>query len=343
MPFVDGHAVFVDEFSAEPAADTEREEADHADERFGKSRVCSVAPTDCEADGKQGKAGEVCNRMARACMPSSRTARESGPIDKPENTCHEPARDSAAEQPEGEHSPHRISAGVPHQVGNHPSNEEGDRENNENRVDRVTKDLCSVFHNRESRRRVVPAAPVAALMFLSRLRPIIHCTIYRTIGGGVRGDLLVTMRADLVIVADRGAVKAYEVDRTTAGGPALRLVADLQIVSGHERWGDVYADETGAFPNGGTNGEGNSIAERMDAEAEQEMKSFRDVARDIIGILEEQRPTHWVFAAPPEINTAILDGLPRPHKDSLIHNLPKDLVNTPADELPGHFDKAEVF
>lgn len=151
------------------------------------------------------------------------------------------------------------------------------------------------------------------------------------------------MRADLVIVADRGAVKACEVQQTSTSDATLRVVADLRIDEGHRRLTDVYADQAGSFPNGGSNGNGNSVAERMGAEAEQEMKSFRAVARDIIGILETHKPVRWVFAAPSEINASILDGLRPALKESLVQNLRRDLTNTPPGELAAHFEKAAAL
>lgn len=144
-----------------------------------------------------------------------------------------------------------------------------------------------------------------------------------------------------IILADRGQLKAFKIERTPERGGSMRLISAIKIEEPRQRYAEKFTDQAGAFPNGGTNGQGNSIAERMPLEAEGEMRTFRTLAGGITDLLTEHRPERWAFAAPSEINGAILDGLAPELKASLTVNLPRDLVNTDAAELLGHFERAD--
>lgn len=143
-----------------------------------------------------------------------------------------------------------------------------------------------------------------------------------------------------IIVADRGSVKAYDIEQTPARRLTTRLVETLRVEEAHGRYEDKVTDQAGGFPAGGTGGQGNAIAERMTLESENEMRSFRHVAEHMTKLLEERRPERWGFAAPSEINGAILDGLAPELRARLVRNVRSDLTNTPADELLSHFEKA---
>lgn len=142
----------------------------------------------------------------------------------------------------------------------------------------------------------------------------------------------------VIIVADRGRLKAYAVEKNenrSIGVP--RLWESMEIEEALGRYRDNFTDQAGAFPDGASPGQANSTAERMNLAAEQEMRSFRMVASRMIELLRDKAPERWGFAAPPEINGAILDGLPVDLRERLARNVPRDLVNVPAPELLRHF------
>lgn len=144
-----------------------------------------------------------------------------------------------------------------------------------------------------------------------------------------------------LIVADRGQLKAFAVERPPNRSAMPRLVASMKMDEARERYAEKFTDQAGAFPDGATNGQGNSVAERIKLEAEGEMRSFRTLAREITHLLDMHRPERWAFAAPSEINGSILDGLAPELKARLAANLPRDLVNTETAALLPHFDRAE--
>ena len=157
---------------------------------------------------------------------------------------------------------------------------------------------------------------------------------------GVADDPVRAMKSELLIVADRAHMKVYTVEKPSGRAPMPHLVEDFTVDEVHDRYADRYTDEAGAFPDAGTLGQGNSIAERMTLEAEHEMRYFRKLASHLEEIVRTHQPERWSFAAPSEINGAILDGVPSECRKTLVQNVPKDLVNQPVAGLLAHFQKA---
>jgi hypothetical protein len=141
-----------------------------------------------------------------------------------------------------------------------------------------------------------------------------------------------------LIVADRGRLRSYQVDRSVQNATP-RLVESLDFVEGRAQLRELVTDKMGAFPNGGTNGHGNSPSERMPLVEELSARTIRNVAGRMSAILQKHAPDRWGFAAPSQINGAILDELPDQWKVNLSTNLPLDLTRIPARELLHHFEE----
>jgi hypothetical protein len=140
-----------------------------------------------------------------------------------------------------------------------------------------------------------------------------------------------------VIVADRGRLRSYQVDRENRNATP-RLVESIDFVEGRAQLRELVTDKMGAFPNGGTNGQGNSPTERMPLVEEISARTLRNVAGRITEILEKHAPESWGFAAPTQFNNAILEEIPEQWRQNLKTNLPLDLTRVPAAELVGHFE-----
>jgi len=138
----------------------------------------------------------------------------------------------------------------------------------------------------------------------------------------------------LIIVADRGHLKAF---KPSAQGSGLQLLHAVDFKEGLDKLSEMVTDQAGAFPNNKTNGQGTSSAERMPLVAELEMRSFRKIRHEIEQLHAGHTPGPWAFAAPGEINGAILDDLTPSLRDALTLNLPLDLVNEPVAKLAAHF------
>ena len=69
-----------------------------------------------------------------------------------------------------------------------------------------------------------------------------------------------------------------------------------------------------------------------------ESRIFRQLSGHITNLLRQHQPASWAFAAPSEINSAILGGVAPELQASLTRNIPRDLVNLPPSDLLRHFD-----
>lgn len=115
------------------------------------------------------------------------------------------------------------------------------------------------------------------------------------------------------------------------------MVAEVTFSEGHERLGEVVTDQAGGFPEAGTAGRGNAAAERMTLIHEIDLQNFRRVGNCINHVLSSHHPTEWGFAAPSEINRAILEYVKPEYTGKLCQNLPKDLTKIPAEEIVVRF------
>ena len=105
----------------------------------------------------------------------------------------------------------------------------------------------------------------------------------------------------LIIVTDRGTLKAYKVNDTPTRGPSLQLVQAFDTTDAHGHYQDKFTDQAGAFPSGAAPGQMNSIAERTGIENENDRRIVKQLA------------------------------------DSIVEHVKSDLVKIEPAKLPGHF------
>ena len=144
----------------------------------------------------------------------------------------------------------------------------------------------------------------------------------------------------LIIVTDRGSLKAYRVNETPTRGPSLQLVQAFDLTDAHGRLIDKVTDLAGRFPV--TNGAGGhhgaaSIAERTQLETETDRRIHKELADQITKIVSLDGKEGWSFAAPAEIHGAIVDLLPAAVRDRIVEHVKSDLVKTEPAKLPAHF------
>ena len=143
----------------------------------------------------------------------------------------------------------------------------------------------------------------------------------------------------LIIVADRGSLKAYRVDETPTRGPSLRLIQAFDLTDAHGRFIDKVSDLAGRFPvsEGAGVRHANSIAERTQLETETDRRIHKQLADQIVKIIDRSGKEGWSFAAPAEIHGAIVDLLPRAARDRIVEHVKSDLVKIEPAKLPSHF------
>src|SRR5437899_11455757 len=146
--------------------------------------------------------------------------------------------------------------------------------------------------------------------------------------------------SSLIIVTDRGSLKAYRVNETPTRGLSLQLVQAFNITDAHGRLVDKLSDLAGRFPvtagAGGHHGAA-SIAERTQLATETDRRIQKELADQIVKIVCLNGKEGWSFAAPAEIHTAIVDLLPAAVRDRIVEHVRSDLVKTEPAKLESHF------
>jgi hypothetical protein len=141
----------------------------------------------------------------------------------------------------------------------------------------------------------------------------------------------------LIIVTDRGTLKAYKVNNTPTRGPSLKLVQAFDTTDAHGRYQDKLTDQAGAFPSGVAPGQGTSIAERTGIETENDRRIVKQLADSIVEVVQREGKDGWSFAAPASIHSAVVEQLPANVRDKIVEHVKSDLVKIEPAKLPGHF------
>jgi hypothetical protein len=141
----------------------------------------------------------------------------------------------------------------------------------------------------------------------------------------------------LIIVADRGSLKAYKVTQTPNRGPHLELVQAFDTTEARGRYQDKLTDQAGSFPGGSAPGQTNSVAERTGMETENDRRICKQLADSIAEIVTGQGQEGWSFAAPASIESAIVEMLPQGIRGKIVEHVKSDLVKIEPAKLSGHF------
>jgi hypothetical protein len=144
--------------------------------------------------------------------------------------------------------------------------------------------------------------------------------------------------SSLIIVTDRGSLKAYRVAETPTRGPSLQLVQAFNITEAHGKLIDKVTDLAGRFPvsDGAGVHHGASIAESK-LETETDRRIYKQLADQIVKLVKSDGVEGWSFAAPSSIHSAIVDLLPRDVRNRIVEHVKSDLVKTELAKLATHF------
>jgi Protein required for attachment to host cells len=146
--------------------------------------------------------------------------------------------------------------------------------------------------------------------------------------------------SSLVIVTDRGSLKAYRVNETPTRGPSLQLVQAFNMTDAHGRFVDKVSDLAGRFPvteGAGAHRGPASTAERTQLATETDRRIQKELADQIAKIVSQNGKDGWSFAAPGEIHTAIVDLLPAGVRQRIVEHVKSDLVKVEPARLISHF------
>jgi len=143
----------------------------------------------------------------------------------------------------------------------------------------------------------------------------------------------------LILVADRGSLKAYTVKQTPTRGASLQLTQALDITDAHGRYDDKLTDDAGRFPvsDGSAARHANSSAERTAFETETDRRICKQLAEQIEEVVRRVGADGWSFAAPASIHAAVVDLLPNEIRDRIVEQVKSDLVKIEPAKLQKYF------
>ena len=140
---------------------------------------------------------------------------------------------------------------------------------------------------------------------------------------------------DIVIVANKGELKAYEAKPRTLEAEAglkedevkLELLTDKDYIATHKKLHEMLTDEAGRFKGDATKGA--SIGEEHNLQEEIEKRVLADIETDI-NELEQKAPRKVFIAMNEEIANFVLE---RVNQEKVVKVVKKDYVKLPKEEL----------
>ena len=137
------------------------------------------------------------------------------------------------------------------------------------------------------------------------------------------------MRAtSLIVLADRGGVKAYRAIDVPARAPGLQLIDEFEI-TGAEREMPARSESSAQHVR--------LPSDWPSLEAETARRVGRRLADWIAQILPRERAEGWALAAEPSIHRELVDLLPVEMRERIVEHVPSDLMKIPPATLRSHF------
>ncbi len=141
--------------------------------------------------------------------------------------------------------------------------------------------------------------------------------------------------SSLIIVTDRGSLKAYRVEETHTRGPSLQLVQAFEYTAEDGKLVDLLKEGTGGLRVNNPSGRHISpVTDWPELESETNRRIYKQLADRIAKIVESDGVEGWSFAAAASIHAAIVDLLPAEIRGRIVEHVKSDLVKTEASKLP---------
>jgi hypothetical protein len=128
--------------------------------------------------------------------------------------------------------------------------------------------------------------------------------------------------SSLIVVADRGTLRAYRVQETPTRGPHLELVQAFEVTDVMEAASTQHETPMTDWP---------------ELEAEMNRRVCKELAIEIAKTVERNAGKGWSFAAPEAIHRKIVEQLPPEIRERIVEHLGSDLVKLPSAALLSHF------
>ena len=143
----------------------------------------------------------------------------------------------------------------------------------------------------------------------------------------------------LLIVTDRGGLRAYKVEPNPNRAPGLHLLDSFEAAETHGRYEDKVTDQAGRF-QGGRHATGGIIGgadEHGTIDLENQCRGCKHVAARINELVRREKPETWLLAVPPEIQKIVIEHLDDEAVKHLSQTVHANLLKIDPSKLAGHF------
>ena len=142
----------------------------------------------------------------------------------------------------------------------------------------------------------------------------------------------------LLIVTDRGGLRAYKVESNPNRGPGLHLLDSFDAQDGHGHLKDKVTDRAGRFQGAQTAGRHIGGAdEHGTIDIENDRRACKQVAGRINELVKREKPASWLLAVPAQIQQAMFEHLDHDAVKHLGQTVKADLVKVEPAKLANHF------
>ena len=132
----------------------------------------------------------------------------------------------------------------------------------------------------------------------------------------------------LIVVVDRGRLKAYRVRETPTRGPGLELVQAFGIPNVNDLSRTHRTTAVTDWPQ---------------LEIEETRRICKQLAGEITKLVQRDFGEGWSLAAPESIYNQIVDFLPIEIRERIVEHVPSDLAKIPVEQLRSHFRSLQAI
>ena len=125
----------------------------------------------------------------------------------------------------------------------------------------------------------------------------------------------------LLIVVDRGGLKAFRVEARSNGKPGLHQIDSDYEQDAHGRFTDKVTARAGRFKG----------------DMENDRRAVKAIAGRINELYEKEKPSDWRLAVPAQIDKLLTEHLKPEVRKGLTETVHADLLRAEATDILGHF------
>ena len=147
----------------------------------------------------------------------------------------------------------------------------------------------------------------------------------------------------LLIVADRGGLRAFKVTENPNRAPGLHLLDDLETLDARGHYNDKVSDQAGRFKGSGINGQSTGGAsDHSHIDMENDRRACKHVAERINELVAKEKPEGWLLAIPSTIHHLVESHLKKEVAGKITQVVHADLRRTEPAKIAGHFSALQA-